>query len=79
LPRPYGPGPLRVNVEFNWIVDDVVEAVWTPWRVVVDKAVLRLWMEGLGNPLYCGDLRQHCKCGVHENNFRAQIGLRSTL
>jgi hypothetical protein len=79
LPRPYGPGPLRVNVEFNWIVDDIVETVWTAWRVVVDEAGPRLWMAGVVDPLHRGDLRQHSKPGVHGNNFRARIGLRSTL
>jgi hypothetical protein len=79
LPRPYGPGPLRVNVEFNWIVDDTVESVWTAWCVAVDKAATQLWMEVVGKPSQGGDLRQHSTRGVHSNNFWPPIGLRSAL
>jgi hypothetical protein len=66
-------------VEFNWIVDDVVETVWTTWSVVVDNAGAQLWMEIVGEPLQRGDLRQHCAAGVRGNNFFPLIGLRSTL
>lgn len=59
MPRPYGLGRLRVNVEFNCNVDDAVDAVWTSWSVAVDNSDAQLWIVTVGDRQQRGDLRQH--------------------